>query len=303
MIAPAFQDVRGKLLQPAIKKPWRARAIEVVARLARHRMAMIGLALVVAAVLIAILAPVIAPYEPSAMDYRAMLQGPTIAHPLGTDDLGRDLLSRLIYGSRVSMSVGVSAVLIAAAFGVPLGLITGYFRGVVDEVLMRVLDSIMALPALVLALTIAAVLGQGLFNGMIAIAIVLVPVFTRLVRGQVLSVMHNDYVQAAHAVGVPTILILVRHILPNAINPVIVQASLSIGFAIILESSLSFIGLGAQPPTPTWGTMVQVGFQYLELEPGFVLAPATMIFLVVLGFNMLGDGLRDLMDPMSLSRL
>ncbi len=288
---------------PAIKKPWRVRAREALRLVVRHRMAMIGLTIVVIALLMATLAPFIAPYQPSQMDYRALLQGPTLSHPLGTDDLGRDLLTRLIYGSRVSLGVGVSSVLIAVAFGVPLGLITGYLRGAVDEVLMRILDSVMALPALVLALTIAAVLGQGLINGMIAIAIVLVPVFTRLVRGQVLSVMHNDYVQAAHAVGVPTALILVRHILPNVMNPVIVQASLSIGFAIILESSLSFIGLGAQPPTPTWGTMVQVGFQYLELMPVFVLAPATMIFLVVLGFNMLADGLRDLMDPMSLSRL
>jgi ABC-type dipeptide/oligopeptide/nickel transport system permease subunit len=272
-------------------------------RLVRHRVAMIGLTLVAVHVAMAIFAPLIAPYEPSAIDYRAMLQGPTFAHPLGTDDLGRDLLSRLIYGSRVSMSVGIAAVFMAVVLGVPLGLITGYLGGVVDEMLMRVLDSIMALPALVLALTIAAVLGQGLINGMIAIAIVLVPVFARLVRGQTLSVMHNDYVQAAHAVGVPTVVILTRHILLNVLNPVIVQASLSVGFAIILESSLSFIGLGAQPPTPTWGTMVQIGFQYLELQPGFVLAPATVIFLVVLGFNMLGDGLRDLLDPMSLARL
>jgi ABC-type dipeptide/oligopeptide/nickel transport system permease subunit len=166
---------------------------------------------------------------------------------------------------------------------------------------MRLLDSVMALPALVLALTIAAVLGLGLINGMIAIAIVLVPVFTRLVRGQVLSVKHSDYVQAAHALGLPTRVILARHILPNVINPVIVQASLGVGFAIIIESSLSFIGLGAQPPTPAWGSMVQTGFQYLEIAPWFVLAPATMIFLAVLGFNMLGDGLRDLLDPMARS--
>lgn len=303
MIASVFHGAGGKALRPAIRKPWRTRAIGAVHELVRHRMAMIGLMLVVFHVVMALFAPLIAPYEPSAIDYKAMLQGPAFAHPLGTDDLGRDLLSRLIYGSRVSMGVGISAVLMAVLLGVPLGLITGYLRGAVDEFLMRVLDSIMALPALVLALTIAAVLGQGLINGMIAIAIVLVPVFTRLVRGQVLSVMHNDYVQAAHSVGVPTILILTRHILPNVLNPVIVQASLSVGFAIILESSLSFIGLGAQPPTPTWGTMVQVGFQYLEIEPGFVLAPATVIFLVVLGFNTLGDGLRDLLDPMSHSRL
>jgi peptide/nickel transport system permease protein len=203
-----------------------------------------------------------------------------------------------MHGARVSLGVSVTAVLLAVAAGVPLGLVSGYHGGKVDESLMRLLDSVMALPALVLALTIAAVLGLGLTNGMIAIAIVLVPVFTRLVRGQVLSVKHGDYVQAARALGLPTRRILSRHVLPNVVNPVIVQASLGVGFAIIIESSLSFIGLGAQPPTPAWGSMVQTGFQYLETAPWFVLAPATMIFLAVLGFNMLGDGLRDLLDPL-----
>jgi peptide/nickel transport system permease protein len=187
----------------------------------------------------------------------------------------------------------------AVVAALPLGLLTGYVGGPFDEVLMRVLDSVMALPALVLALTIVAVLGQGAFNGVVAIAVVLVPIYVRLVRGQVLSIKHNDYILAAHAVGVPVWRILIRHILPNVVNPLIVQASLGVGFAIIIESSLSFIGLGAQPPTPTWGSMVQVGFQYLETAPWFVLAPATTIFLVVLGFNMLGDGLRELFDPMS----
>ena len=250
---------------------------------------------------IALLAPWLAPSDPSAIDYRAMLARPSATHPLGTDDLGRDLLSRLVHGARVSLGVSVTAVLLAVVAGVPLGLITGYKGGRVDETLMRLLDSVMALPALVLALTIAAVLGLGLVNGMIAIAIVLLPIFTRLVRGQVLSVKHSDYVQAAHALGLPTRVVLGRHILPNVMNPVIVQASLGVGFAIIIESSLSFIGLGAQPPTPAWGSMVQTGFQYLEIAPWFVLAPAAMIFLAVLGFNMLGDGLRDLLDPLTKS--
>jgi len=287
----------------AIVPPLHRRMAKSLRRLLRNRLAMVGLVLVLGQILIAVLAPVLAPYAPSAIDYRAMLHGPTPAHLLGTDDLGRDILSRLIYGARVSMSVSVGAVFTAILVGVPIGLVTGYVGGVLDEALMRLLDSVMALPALVLALTIATVLGHGLVNGMIAIAVVLVPIFTRIVRGQVLSVKHNDYVQAAHAVGVPVHLILIRHILPNVINPVIVQGALAIGFAIIIESSLSFIGLGAQPPTPTWGSMVQIGFQYLETAPGFVLAPATMIFLAVLGFNMLGDGLRDLLDPMSRGRL
>ncbi len=297
-----YPSAAEKTLPRSIKQPLHTRLGKTLRHLVRHRLAMVGLALVVAQVLLALLAPLLAPYAPSAIDYRAMLHGPTTVHLLGTDDLGRDIVSRLIYGARVSMGVSVGAVFVAIAAGVPLGLVTGYVGGVLDEALMRLLDSVMALPALVLALTIATVLGHGLFNGMIAIAVVLVPIFTRIVRGQVLSVKHNDYVQAAHAVGVPIHLVLFRHILPNVINPVIVQGALAIGFAIIIESSLSFIGLGAQPPTPTWGSMVQIGFQYLETAPWFVLAPATMIFLAVLGFNMLGDGLRDLLDPMSRSR-
>jgi len=272
-------------------------------RMAVHRLALTGLVLVIVELAMALFAPWLASFDPSAIDSRAMLAGPSAAHPLGTDDLGRDLLSRLLYGARVSLGIGVTSVLLALAAGVPLGLITGYLGATVDEALMRLLDSVMALPALVLALTIAAVLRLGVINGMLAIAIVLVPIFTRLVRGQVLSVKHTEYVQAAHALGVPTRLILARHVLPNVVNPVIVQASLGVGFAIIIESSLSFIGLGAPPPTPAWGSMVQIGFQYLEIAPWFVLAPATMIFLAVLGFNMLGDGLRDLLDPMARARL
>ena len=289
-------------LPSSIAPPVLQRLGKVMRQLLRNRLAAVGLAVVLLQVSIAVGAPLLAPYAPNAIDYRAMLHGPSAAHLLGTDDLGRDILSRLIYGARVSMAVSIGAVLSAVLVGVPIGLVTGYIGGMLDEVLMRLLDSVMALPALVLALTIATVLGHGLLNGMIAIAAVLVPIFTRIVRGQVLSVKHNDYVQAAHAVGTPIHRVLFRHILPNAINPVIVQGALAIGFAIIIESSLSFIGLGAQPPTPTWGSMVQIGFQYLETAPGFVLAPAAMIFLAVLGFNMLGDGLRDFLDPMSSSR-
>jgi ABC-type dipeptide/oligopeptide/nickel transport system permease subunit len=285
------------------RRPRAQRYAGAIGRLARHRLALTGSVLVVVGTSLALFAPWLSPFDPAAIDHRAMLASPSAAHPLGTDDLGRDLLSRLMHGGRVSLGVGVTSVLLAVGAGVPLGLITGYLGGKVDEALMRLLDSVMALPALVLALTIAAVLGLGLVNGMIAIAIVLVPTFTRLVRGQVLSVKHNDYVQAAHATGLPTWVVLARHILPNVVNPVIVQAALGVGFAVIIESSLSFIGLGAQPPTPTWGSMVQVGFQYLEIAPRLVLAPATMIFLAVLGFNMLGDGLRDLLDPMAQSRL
>ena len=267
-----------------------------------NRIALAGLVLVLISVGSAILAPLLTPFPPDAMDYQAMLAEPSLVHPLGTDDLGRDVLSRMLHGARLSLAVSMGAVLLAAAIGVPLGLVAGYVGGLIDEALMRLVDSLMALPSLVLALTITAVLGPGLVNAMLAIAIVSIPTFTRLMRGQVLSVKQNEYVAAAHAVGVRPSLVVLRHVLPNAMNPVIVQASLAFGFAIITESSVSFLGLGAQPPTATWGSMVQVGFQYLELAPWFALAPAAAIFVAVLGFNMLGEGLRDLLDPTTRSR-
>jgi peptide/nickel transport system permease protein len=294
-------ETAGKL-RYATRRSLRRRLASGLREVLRNPIAVAGLVIVALQIGVAALAPVLLTFPPDAIDYRAMLQEPGPVHLLGTDDLGRDMLSRLIYGARLSLIVSTTAVALAVAFGLPLGLVSGYLGGWVDEVLMRLLDSIMALPPLVLALTIAAVLGPGLFNAMIAIAIVAVPTYTRLVRGQVLSLKHNDYVTAAHAVGVPAWRVLFRHILPNALNPVIVQATLGIGFAIITESSLSFIGLGAQPPTSTWGSMVQVGFQYLELAPWYVLAPAGMMFLAVLGFNMLGDGLRDALDPLARSR-
>jgi ABC-type dipeptide/oligopeptide/nickel transport system permease subunit len=193
--------------------------------------------------------------------------------------------------------VSIVAVSLAAAAGIVLGMLSGYAQGFVDEVIMRTLDSLMALPSLVLALTIAAVLGPGIENATIAIAVTAVPVYARLMRGQTLSVKQNDYVLAAQALGATNTRIIARYIFPNTVSPIIVQASLGLGFAIITESSLSFLGLGAQPPTPTWGAMVQVGFQYLESAPWFVLAPAGAIFIAVLGFNLVGDGLRDALDP------
>ena len=270
---------------------------EGLKRFFRNRLAIIGLVLVIIEVVFAVFASVLTPYEPNVMDYKALLQGPSAQHVLGTDELGRDILTRMMHGAQLSLIVGISAVLIAVCIGVPFGLVSGYFGGVFDEIMMRVVDSVMALPALVLALTIAAVLGSGLVNATIAIAVVTAPTYTRLVRGQVLAIKQNDYVVAAQSIGAPTWRVLARHLLPNTFSPVIVQASLGIGFAIILESSMSFIGLGAMPPTPSWGNMVQIGFQFLEIAPWCVIAPATAIFLAVLGFNMLGDGLRDILDP------
>jgi len=253
--------------------------------------------------LLAIFAPLLSPYPPDAINYLALLKPPSADHLLGTDDLGRDILSRLLYGGRLSLSVAISAVFLSVLAGVPIGLIAGYVGGIADEVIMRVLDSVIALPPLVLALTISAVLGPGLVNATIAIAIVAIPTYARLIRGQVLSIKNNDYVLAARSVGVRSGAILFRHIMPNVISPIIVQASLGVGFAIILESSLSFIGLGAQPPTSTWGSMVQTSFQYLDLAPWFVMAPSILIFIAVLGANLLGEGIRNALDPNRRTRL
>ena len=285
-----------------LRRPGGSRRIGTRVKLAAQRfaanpMAVCGLALVVFEVGLALFAPVLPLPSPDDIDTLAMLAGPGGTHWLGTDDLGRDTLSRLLWGARVSLASSTCSVALALLVGVPLGLLSGYLGGMFDEVVMRILDSVMALPPLVLALTIAAVLGPGIVNGTLAIAIVAVPTFTRLIRGQVLSIKHDDYVAAARSIGATRRAIIFRHVLPNAINPVIVQAALGVGFAIITESSLSFIGLGAQLPTPSWGSMVQVGFQYLELAPLLALAPAAAIFVAVLGFNLLGEGLRDLLDP------
>lgn len=288
VLAEASLSTRSGALRQ-LQQSWRA--------FAKRRLAVVGAALVAFEVLLAVLAPVLAPYPPSQQNFRAVLQPPSATHRLGTDDLGRDIMSRLLFGAQISLQVGIVAVLLAAVIGVPLGLVVGYVGGRLDEVAMRVVDSLISIPSLVLALTITAVLGSGLQNAMIAISVVSIPTYTRLMRGQTLSIKENDYVRAIFACGATTPRILFRHILPNAIQPIIVQASLGVGFAIITESSLSFIGLGAQPPTATWGSMVQVGFQYLETAPWFVMAPAAMIFLAVLGFNLLGDGLRDALDP------
>lgn len=265
--------------------------------LAAEPLGMAGVLIVGLLLLVALLAPVLSPYPPDAINYRRLLSPPSTEHLLGTDDLGRDVLSRLLYGAQLSLSAGISAVILSVLAGVPIGLVAGYVGGMTDELVMRVFDSIIALPPLVLALTISAVLGPGLVNATIAIAIVAVPTYARLIRGQVLSIKNNDYILAARSVGVSSWAVLFRHILPNVISPIIVQAALGVGFAIILESSLSFIGLGAQPPTSTWGSMVQTGFQYLELAPWFVIAPSVAIFVAVLGVNLLGEGLRNFLDP------
>ena len=256
-----------------------------------------GVIVVAAVIFSATFAPLVAPYDPHAQDLDFVLQQPTSKHLLGSDSLGRDTLSRIIYGTRISLVVGVGTVLIAASLGTVIGLIAGFFGGWIYTVIMRFTDGVMAIPPILLALVIAALLGTGVKGVMIAISFALLPGYIRLICGQVLSVKENEYVMAAHSVGVSKIAIMVRHILPNCFSPLIVQMTMMMGLAILLEASLSFLGLGIKPPTAAWGSMVYYGYKYLVMRPVLTFAPLLAIMLVVFSFNMIGDGLRDALDP------
>jgi ABC-type dipeptide/oligopeptide/nickel transport system permease subunit len=247
-------------------------------------------------------APLLAPYNPNEQDYLALTEPPSAAHLLGSDDLGRDVLTRIIYGSRVSLEVGIIAVGIAVALGVTLGLVSGYAGGAADDVIMRVVDAVQAFPSLILALAITAALGPSIGNAMLAIGVVAAPGMARLTRGQTLSVREREFVVAARVCGASPIGIMLQHIWPNVTAPIIVQATLLMGTAVVTEASLSFLGVGVQPPTPSWGAMLRTGSQYLEVAPWMGVAPGLAIFLTVLAFNFVGDGLRRALDPRLASR-
>lgn len=267
-------------------------------RLRGTRFAMPALAIIALLVLVALFAPAISPYDPSKQNFGDALSGPSAKHLLGADNLGRDILTRIIYGSRVSLQVGLIAVGISLVIGATLGLVAGYSgAGIVDTIVMRCMDTLLAFPTLVLALAITAALGPSLRNVMIAVGIVGIPAYARLVRGQVLSVARREYIEAARVVGAPTVRIMWRHVLPNVTAPLIVQSSLGVAFAILSEASLSFLGLGVQPPTPSWGGMLSFGKDWLDRAPMMALAPGAAIFVTVLAFNFLGDGIRDVLDP------
>ena len=268
-----------------------------LARLARRRSALFGAAVVAAFILLAVLAPLLSPHDPLAADFLAVRKAPTLQHPFGTDEIGRDVLARVIYGARASLLAGVVSVVIALGLGVPIGLLAGYGGRWIDAVLSRIADAMLAVPFLILAIALAAFLGPSLQNAMIAIGLTTVPIFVRLTRGQVMAVMVEDYVEAARAVGNPPVRIAFRHILPNILPALIVQATLSIATAIIAEASLSFLGLGQQPPAPSWGSMLNTAQRFLTLSPWLAVWPGLAIFLVVLSFNLLGDALRDALDP------
>jgi peptide/nickel transport system permease protein len=256
-----------------------------------------GVIVILATIIAAISAPIIAPYDPDDQILDHVLEQPNSKHLLGSDSLGRDTLSRIIFGTRITLVVGVGTVIIAASLGTVIGLIAGYFGGWIFTVIMRFTDGIMAIPPLLLALVIAALLGTGVKGVMIAVSFALLPGYIRLICGQVLSVKENEYVMAAHSVGVSHLGIMFRHILPNCFSPLIVQMTMMMGLAILIEASLSFLGLGIKPPSAAWGSMVYDGYKYLVMRPILSLAPGLAIMLVVFAFNMIGDGLRDALDP------
>ena len=282
-----------------IKRPRssRCRRERLLHTILTHKIAIVGMAIIIGMILMAVFAPYLAPHDPNDQDLYHVLEGPSAKHLLGTDDVGRDLLSRVIYGARISLFIGIVSTFLSALLGSTLGLISGYKGGIADMVIMRITDTFMCLPVMVMLLVIVAVMGPGVQNIIIAISILTWTTFARLMRGQVLYVRELPFVEAAHAAGASEIRIMLKDILPNAMAPIIVAVTITLGRHIMLESIATFLGLGVQPPTPTWGKALRVGYSYLEIVPLYSIAPGLMITLAVLGFNFFGDGLRDALDP------
>jgi peptide/nickel transport system permease protein len=287
--AQVLPAIETTTIESPARRAWR--------RLAARKGAMVALAVLVLIALAALLAPFVATHDPIQQSWRAVRQAPSWVHWFGTDEVGRDIFARIIFGTRASLAAGVISVAIAIFAGVPLGLVAGYVGGWTDALISRMTDAMLACPFLILAIALAAFLGPSLQNAMIAIGITATPVFVRLTRGQVLAVRNEDYVEAARSVGNPKWRIAVRHILPNILPQLLVQATLTIATAIIAEASLSFLGLGQQPPTPSWGSMLNSAQRFLTNAPWMAVFPGLAIFVTVLSFNLLGDGLRDALDP------
>jgi len=278
---------------PAARSP----ALIALDRFRARPAAVLGFVIVAAFVLIAVAAPLVSPYDPIATSWSAIRKAPSWQHPMGTDENGRDVLSRIVFGARASLLAGVVSVLIAAGIGVPVGLLAGFAGGWVDGVVGRLVDAMLACPFLILAIALAAFLGPSLTNAMIAIGITAAPIFVRVARGATMDAATQDYVEAARATGNPPWRVAVRHVLPNIVPPVLVQATLAIAAAIIAEASLSFLGQGQQPPEPSWGSMLNSAQRFLSQAPWLAVFPGAAIFLAVLAFNLVGDGLRDALDP------
>jgi ABC-type dipeptide/oligopeptide/nickel transport system permease subunit len=291
-----IQEPDAKAISQAAKAPSRiSRALSTFARDPRLWFGVILLVFVIAA----IFAPFISPYPPLLYHPAIVEQGPSLAHLLGTDDLGRDQLSRVIYGTRISLTVGIASILVGGSLGTLLGILGAYFRGWIDQVIVMIIDTLLSFPSLILALAIVAALGPSIVNVLIALAIVRIPIYARLARGQTLQATTQDYVTAAIVSGSRARKIMFRHILPNIFSPLLVQATISISLAILDESTLSFLGLGVQPPTPEWGSMISEAQVYLTTDPWMLLGPTIAIVLIVLSLNILGDALRDHLDPRS----
>lgn len=272
-------------------------AIQVLTKTLRIPQAAFGVVILTVTVLAAILAPWMVPEDPEEMDFDNLLQGISSEHLLGSDQMGRDTLSRLIYGARVALMVSLGAVGIGVIIGVPLGLLSVYFRGYVDDVIMRVMDALVVFPSLLIAVGLAAAMGGSLTTVIVAIGIANVPWMARVIRSQGLTIRELDFVAAAEAGGMSHLRIIFKHILPNSVAPVIVQSTLSMGYAVLTEAALGFIGVGIQPPTPTWGNMLQQAYPMLDQQPLLSIVPGLAIFLLVLAFNFVGDALRDVLDP------
>ncbi|MEO1679712.1 MAG: ABC transporter permease [Pseudomonadota bacterium] len=289
----AITDPQSRAADPVAPQ----RQNRVWAKFRKSPSAVLGGVIVLFFIIVALMAPLLPVPGPAETDWSAVRQAPSATHPFGTDEIGRDVLSRMIWGAQASLLAGVVSVLIAVAIGVPLGVLAGYAKGWTDALISRVTEALLAAPFLILAIALAAFLGPSLRNAMIAIGISAMPVFIRLARGQTLAVMTEDYVESARAIGVGHLALIWRYILPNIFPPILVQGTLTIATAIIAEASLSFLGLGQQPPAPSWGSMLNIAKNFLEQAPWMALYPGMAIFLVVLGFNLLGDGLRDALDP------
>ena len=288
-ISPLDDSAAAPKHERPLAKAWR--------RLVARRSALLGLVILAALLTLALAAPLVAPFDPARQNYTAVRKAASAVHWFGTDESGRDVFSRVVWGARSSLQAGIVSIAIALGLGVPIGLLAGYRGGIVDGLISRMTDALLACPFLILAIALAAFLGPSLTNAMIAIGVTATPVFIRLTRAETRTVMVEDYVQAARAVGNPGYRIALRHILPNILPALIVQATISVATAIIAEASLSFLGLGQQPPAPSWGSMLNTAQRFLTSAPWMAIWPGLAIFLTVLSFNLVGDGLRDALDP------
>lgn len=296
-MSESMPGVNISILTPEITRPRVSEFRRVTGAMFRRRIVVGGTVVILLLIVTAVFAPLIAPYDPYEQNLNSRLAQASKSHLLGADELGRDLLSRIIYGARISLIVGIVAVTIAGTIGMILGLIAGYFGGWINTIIMRFTDALLAIPPIVLMLAIAAVLGGGLFNVLVALGISMMPTYCRLMCSQVITLKENEYIIAARSIGAGNWRIILRHLLPNAFPPLFVLLSINLGTAIMMEATLSFLGIGIKPPVATWGAMVSVGYQYLLGNPLMSFAPGCAILLVVLAFNVVGDGLRDALDP------